>query len=73
MKRGRICRRRSGSALQTHVGSRIRELLFDATDSMVGSETFEMDVDSIKDIHNGATTANMEVNGSRIAQCGYSN
>jgi hypothetical protein len=40
---------------------------------MEGGGTFNMDADSIKDIHNGAVIANMEVNGSPIAQCGCSN
>ncbi|QWP78179.1 RHS repeat protein [Lysobacter sp. K5869] len=48
-------------------------VLLDATDAMGGSGTFDMDADSIKDIHNGAVIANMEVNGSPIAQCGCSN
>ncbi len=45
-------------------------IYFDATDAMGGSGKFDFDADSLKDIHNGAVIANMEVNGSPIALCG---
>lgn len=48
-------------------------VLFDAGDAMGGEGTFDMDADSIRDIHNGAVIANMEINGSPLAQCGCSN